>query len=159
MNRRAPAEWVVSGLVEAPVEEVSSKLLALRPGRIGGDNGLVLATEGPEGRGPMKVAGGPRRFTATVGEPPGTSLDVEVDPAQRRLTVQGHFWYRGTYTVDPHARGSRLTYRVDNIAPGAVHWLIPLWQFRLRAQMTSRLGRLLRTLGDCLGCAVYPIAD
>jgi hypothetical protein len=40
------------------------------------------------------------------------------DPATARLVVQGGYWYRGEYAVEPTAGGSRVRLTIVNVAPG-----------------------------------------
>jgi hypothetical protein len=43
------------------------------------------------------------------------------DPASRRIVVQGDYWYRGEYAVDPDpdaAGGSIVRHQIVNVAPG-----------------------------------------
>ncbi|MFD7660895.1 hypothetical protein ACFV4N_43575, partial [Actinosynnema sp. NPDC059797] len=50
---------------------------------------------------------------------------VEVDRSRRVVTVQGGWWYRGEYLVDPVGGGARLTHRVRNVARRG-RWAVPL---------------------------------
>jgi hypothetical protein len=86
-----------------------------------------------------------------------TTVTVEVDPAQRTLAVQGHWWYRGVHTITPHPRGSRLDYRVHNMASWG-RWMVPLMQWRLPTRMRRDLDELLRMIAEQLGCAAYPLS-
>jgi hypothetical protein len=49
----------------------------------------------------------------------------EVDRERRTVAVQGGWWYRGEYQVDPAGDGSRLTHRVRNVATRG-RWAVPL---------------------------------
>jgi hypothetical protein len=43
------------------------------------------------------------------------------DPASRRIVVQGDYWYRGEYSVEPDpdaAGGSIVRHAIVNVAPG-----------------------------------------
>jgi hypothetical protein len=76
-------------------------------------------------------------MSATVPAPPDSVLAqvidvvrdaggrVEVDHDRRLVAVQGGWWYRGEYQVDPTGDGARLTHRVRNIASRA-RWAVPL---------------------------------
>ncbi|MGW7682753.1 hypothetical protein ACWGID_18585 [Kribbella sp. NPDC054772] len=59
------------------------------------------------------------------GNPAGVSVDA--DPAAATIGLQGQFWYRGEYTFAPHAGGTEVTYRLENVSswPDPV---IALWQ-------------------------------
>jgi hypothetical protein len=51
---------------------------------------------------------------------------AEADPVGRSLVVSGQWRYRGQYTVRAAEGGSLLQYRMDNVAPRATRWLVPL---------------------------------
>jgi hypothetical protein len=148
MSRR----WAVAGVVEAPADQVFARICAIGPAGSG-------QPAGPPDPGATTGSGTDRirRYTAPIGQPPVTTVTVEVDPARRTLAVQGHWWYRGVHTVTPHPRGSRLDYRVHNVASWG-HWMVPLMQWRLPTRMRRDLDQLLRMLGDQLGCAAYRLA-
>jgi len=81
---------------------------------------------------------------------------VEVDRTRHTLAVQGHWWYRGVYTVREHPRGSLVEYRVHNIANRG-RWMVPLMQRRLPDQMRRDLADLLQRIArhleaDLGGC-------
>jgi len=41
------------------------------------------------------------------------------DPASRRIVVQGDYWYRGEYTVEPDGdRAAIVRHSIVNVAPG-----------------------------------------
>ncbi|GIV82060.1 MAG: hypothetical protein KatS3mg051_1811 [Anaerolineae bacterium] len=74
---------------------------------------------------------------------------VTVDEVERRVSLQGEWWYRGEYIVKDHNGRSLIQYRVYNIAPGTTRWLVPLFvpsHEKLREQFQD----LLRTLGQTL---------
>ena len=50
---------------------------------------------------------------------------IEVDRDRRLVAVQGDWWYRGEYQVDPAGDGARLTHRVRNVARRG-RWAVPL---------------------------------
>lgn len=81
MSRR----WAVAGVVEAPADEVFTRVCAIGPA----GNGQLA---GPPDAGMTTATGtdGIRRSTAPIGQPPVTTVTVEVDPARRTLAVQGH---------------------------------------------------------------------
>jgi hypothetical protein len=139
MSTRTQAGWTVSGMVAAPVAQVWSVLLASTP---------LLS---PADKQAAARAVGPEPFVATSAQPGGGR--VEVDPRQHRLAVQGEWWYRGEYTVEPHPRGSLVVYRVYNIAPGAGWWVAQLVQGPGHARtMRGHLHDLLQGIGDHLRC-------
>jgi hypothetical protein len=146
MSRR----WAVAGVVEAPADQVFARICAIGPA----GNGQLI---GPPDPGTTTDTDGVWRYTAPIGQPPQTTVTVEVDPTRRALAVQGHWWYRGIHTVTPHPRGSRLDYRVHNVASWG-RWMVPLMQRRLPTQMRRDLDQLLRMLAEQLGCAAYRLA-
>jgi hypothetical protein len=141
--------WAVAGLVEAPADQVFARVCAIGPAGSG-----QLA--GPPGPGTTTGPDGVVRYTAPIGQPPQTTVTVEVDPTRRTLAVHGHWWYRGVHTVTPHSRGSLVGYRVHNVASWG-RWLVPLMQWRLPTRMWRDLDQLLRMLSEQLGCAAYPL--
>lgn len=156
MDERTRTRWKVTGVVEAPVERVAELLLDVRPGPASGANTLVLSTASVAAMGRIVLHGGPRLFTAVIGQPPATSIDVEVDQDRRSIAVQGHRCYRGVHTVESRERGSLLVHRVDNIAAPTTRWIVPLMQRRQLHTMRQDLERLLAAIGERLGCATYP---
>jgi len=150
-TRTPPRRWRATGVVEAPVDEVFEQLLTAGIIPPGADRATA--------RSAAVDADGRERFRAPIGDPPVTSVDVEIDRTARTLAVQGHWWYRGVYAVQPHPRGSRIVYQVHNIAPNASRWVVPLMQFRLASQMRGELDQLLHTIGARLGGASDPVAN
>jgi hypothetical protein len=139
MSTRTQAGWTVSGMVAAPVAQVWAVLLASTP---------LLS---PADKQAAARAAGPEPFIAACAQPGGGR--VEVDPRRHRLAVQGEWWYRGEYTVEPHPRGSLVVYRVYNIAPGAGWWAAQLVQGPGHARtMRRHLHDLLQGIGDHLRC-------
>ena len=139
MSKRTLAGWTVAGTVAAPVAQVWDTLLAGTP---------LLS---PADKQAAARAAGPEPFVAASAQP-GEGR-VEVDTRGHRLTVQGEWWYRGEYTVEPHPRGSLVVYRVYNIAPGAGWWAAQLVQGPGHARtMRGHLHDLLRIIGDQLRC-------
>jgi hypothetical protein len=139
MSTRTQAGWTVSGMVAAPVAQVWAVLLASTP---------LLS---PADKQAAARAAGPEPFIAACAQPGGGR--VEVDPRRHRLAVQGEWWYRGEYTVEPHPRGSLVVYRVYNIAPGAGWWAAQLVQGPGHARtMRAHLQELLQGIGDHLRC-------
>ncbi len=139
MSTRTQAGWTVFGMVAAPVAQVWAVLLASTP---------LLS---PADKQAAARAAGPEPFIAACAQPGGGR--VEVDPRRHRLAVQGEWWYRGEYTVEPHPRGSLVVYRVYNIAPGAGWWAAQLVQGPGHARtMRGHLHDLLQGIGDHLRC-------
>src|SRR4051812_30171658 len=100
----------VVGVVRAPEADVRRLLLTVQPGPIGPGNTWLLS-DGPYAG--ATVTGGPDRFQ--VRGTPGTGT-VEVDREAGTFAVQGGWWYRGEYAVEPDPAGARVTYRVYNVA-------------------------------------------
>jgi hypothetical protein len=94
------------------------------------------------------------QVASTAGKHGEGRISLEVDKKQHRAAIQGEWWYRGVYAIDPHARGSLLVYQVYNIAPGVSWWLAQVFQGPEHARkMDAQLQQtLLRTIGDQLGC-------
>ena len=67
-----------------------------------------------------RVGAHPARVFAVLAsriDPQGEGHFV-TDPVTRRAVVQGDYWYRGEYAVDPDGDGARVTYTIVNVAPG-----------------------------------------
>jgi hypothetical protein len=81
---------------------------------------------------------------------------AEADPAGRTLVVSGQWWYRGEYTVRDAEGGSLLEYRMDNVAPRATRWLVPLVAGRaLRSSAQPMFERQLAYIGTRLSARAY----
>jgi len=143
-------QWLATGVVEAPVNAVFAALLAAGPAadahhnpahntNASGDSDAIL------------------RYQAPIGNPPYTAT-VEVDQKRHTLAIQGHWWYRGVYTVREDPRGSMVEYRVHNIATRG-RWAVPLMQRRLPRDMRRDLATLLQAIGQHLDCPAYLSAD
>lgn len=91
----------------------------------------------------------PEQVLAVVLRETGWQLDGD------RAWVQGGWWYRGEYLVEPAAGGSRVVHRVFNVARS------PLWTVALanrlfigfRERTREGVGDLLARIGGELGCA------
>jgi hypothetical protein len=159
MNDAQRPDWTARGVVEAPADQVAGTLLDVRTGVAGDGNALVLTAGELAQSGPVVLRGGPRTFTADIGEEHGTSVRVEVDPDRRSLTIEGHWWYRGVYTVEPHERGSLITYRVYNIAPGFTRWMATLLNLRQAGKTAEDLRQVLRAIGARLGAGTHLVDE
>lgn len=138
MSRR----WVAAGVVEAPPDVVFTALLDVGP--------TAGARPKPDTR---TDSGGVQRYQASIGEPAST-VTIEVDSHGHSLAVQGNWWYRGVYTVHLCPAGSRLKYRVHNVATH-LRWAVPLMQRHLPQQMHHDLTALLQTIGHHLNRPAY----
>jgi hypothetical protein len=66
------------------------------------------------------VAAPPARVFAALAarlDPHGASSFV-ADADARRIVVQGGYWYRGEYLIEPEGTGSRVTCTIVNVSPG-----------------------------------------
>lgn len=141
MDRQVQAQWLASGVVEAPVEKVWEALLSVSP---------FLS---PTDRRKIANYNDVRPFTIAVGEPGEGRLNLEVDKQHYSFAVQGEWWYRGVHSVEPHTRGSLLVYRVYNVAPGASWWIAQLVQGRNHARdVKKQFRKTLRAVGERLEC-------
>jgi hypothetical protein len=142
MSRR----WLTTGVVEAPVHDVFAALLAVGPTEGTYHSPLDGTDTGgsPDGIVHYSVAAGDAAYTVAV----------EVDHTRHMLSVQGHWWYRGVYTVSGDRRGSLLEYRVSNIATRG-RWMVPIMQRDLPRRMRRDLGTLLRAIGRYLDRPTY----
>ncbi|GGY11250.1 hypothetical protein [Streptomyces anandii] len=112
------AKWRVEGVVEAPAEQVTEALLAVRPGPAGVDgNALVLAGDHTREAGAVTLEGGPDKFTGRFGGSGEDYLELTVDRGTRSVGVQT--WFGGTYTVEPEGAASRVVLRVHNVVPNS----------------------------------------
>lgn len=140
-------QWLAAGVVEAPVHAVFTALLAVGP--TGG------AHHNPaDGTHVRAGSDGVLRYQAPIGDPAYT-VNVEVDQHRHTLTIQGHWWYRGVYTIRECPRGSLIEHRVHNVAARG-RWAVPLMQRRLRHRMRRDLAALLQTIGRRLDRPAYP---
>jgi hypothetical protein len=143
-------QWLATGVVEAPVNAVFATLLAAGP--------VAGAHHNPAHNTNAAVdSDGILRYQAPIGNPPNTAT-VEVDQNRHTLAIQGHWWYRGVYTVREDPRGSLVEYRVYNIATRG-RWAVPLMQRRLPHYMRRDLATLLQTIGRHLDCPASPSAN
>jgi hypothetical protein len=124
-------------VVEAPPEQVAELLLDVRPG---GRSPIVT--------GGVVVDSEPGDDFAVVRD--GSRLTVTVDRAARSVAQQGEWWYRGVTSVEPDPRGSRVTYRIFNVAQGH-GWAV---RFVSRGPLNAAprlFAETVRDLGEQLG--------
>jgi hypothetical protein len=117
----------VSGVVDAPLDQVADILLDVRR------SGLV-----PGGADPGRPA----------------YPSVEVDRPGNAMAVQGGWWYRGEYSLEPAPTGTRVVHRVYNVAQW-MRWGVPLAnRFFLGFESATRDGfdAGLRKIAVELGC-------
>lgn len=141
MNQRTQSPWSVSGILEAPLDQVWEVLFDTLPG---------LPSQV---RRELERDGHPEVLTMSAGSPGEGRIHLKVDKRQYRVAIQGEWWYRGEYSLTQHPHGCLLVYQVYNIAPGTSWWLAQLFQGPQHARkMETQLQTLLRSIGEQLGC-------
>ncbi len=139
-------DWSVSGVVEAPVEQVWPLVLD-------GFRSTGIDMEA------VRNYRGLQPYVTSIGKPGNGKITVEVDKVQHSIATQGEWWYRGVYSVTSHSRGSLVTYDVYNIAPGIGHWAAQWFQGCENAgKMKGQLQSSLDAIAKCLGCTVSNVA-
>lgn len=130
MTHRAKPQWSVTGLVEAPVEQVWEAVL-----------------EANDLSDMVKNA----HHTPIITEDEYAGR-TEIDPQMRTILRQGHWWYRGVHSVEAHPRGSLIRYDVWNIAPGVGWWAAQMVQGPQHArEMKGIMDAALQKIGKRLG--------
>lgn len=131
MPNRTQPQWSVTGLVEAPVEQVWNAVLEA-------DN--LTDTVRKSRQNPIITE------DAYAGR---TEINVQTHTILR----QGHWWYRGVHTVEVHPRGSLIRYEVYNIAPGMGWWAAQFVQGPQHArEMKHIMEEALQKMAKRLGC-------
>jgi len=67
---------------------------------------------------------------------------LSADSTKRTVTITGHWWYQGAYVVSGGPEGSRVTYRVRNIATRARLLAFldkPAYSRRMQRELDARL--------------------
>jgi hypothetical protein len=149
--------WTATGVIEAPLARVARVLLAVEEGSISDTNAPLLFALPGAGRflRSATLVGGPDTFTVHYGRLPGGT--VEVDPAKGWFAFQGGYKFRAEYRFSPHPKGTLLTYRAVNVAPGAHQSRLAVrFQFWLGGRLKIGLRGALRRIGRLLDCRVYP---
>jgi len=124
-------------LVEADPDRVAGLLLDVRPGGLSPLAAVGGVVEDGDGDDFVVVRDGSR-------------LTVTVDRAAREVAEQGEWWFRGVTSVAPDPLGSRVTYRIFNVAPGH-GWAV---RFVSRGPLNAAPGafaELVKNLGERLG--------
>jgi hypothetical protein len=94
----------------------------------------------------------------------GYAPDTTMDRRRRRVVQEGHWWYRGVTSVEPHEKGALVTFELFNIAK-ARRWMVRgvLLQYRLNGSLskikTGNLPERLAELGERLDCRAYLIGS
>jgi len=136
---------MVSGIVEAPVEQVWDILIDATPGLTATDKEMIARQ------------GEAQPFTTAVGKPGEGKTKIEVDKNQHSIAIEGEWWYRGVHTVKHHPKGNLVIYEVYNIAPGLTRWMAQLVQGPQHARtMDYQLQQVLDAISDRLHCPAYP---
>ncbi|RZS38927.1 hypothetical protein EV193_104138 [Herbihabitans rhizosphaerae] len=81
-------------------------------------------------------------------QPDGYQVHVDVDRDRRTLGVQGNWWYRGEYRLEPDPAGTRIVYSVFNVAKRG-RALVPLANklfIGYRESMRRALAEMIRDL-------------
>jgi hypothetical protein len=147
MKQRSDAQWMVAGTITAPIAAVWKELIAISPGLSPAEKSILTYNDPPP------------HFTTTVGKSGEGRIHIAVNTPQRSIVVEGEWWYRGMYTVEPHVLGSLLRYRVYNIAPGVGWWAAQLVQGPAHARaMPGQFQQLLTTIGNNLGAATHLVS-
>ena len=88
-------QWMVSGVIDAPVEQVWRALIESNSVLSEAQKRVVLSDDRPP------------QMVITVGQPSQGQMRIEIDKAAHTITLQGEWWYRGTHQVMAHDGGSR----------------------------------------------------
>lgn len=144
-DRHTRPGWVVSGIVESPVAEVWRALIEINPTLSASDKAMILQSQDA-------------LFSKIYGKPGEGHVHIEVDPTAHSIAEQGEWWYRGVTTVEQHPKGSLVTNRVYNIAPGIGWWAAQWVQGAQHARiMPTAHQQLLDAIAAQLGYKVHLI--
>ena len=143
--------WVVQGTVAAPVAAVAGLLLAVREGRVGDDNLLVLARASAARRGAMTVVAGEAAGTYRA-ELAGPVEPVEIQADSRGSTLAVQSWYGGVYAVTACPAGALVTHRVHRVVPEHPGFADGIAEIGLWTRMDRDLRDVLDVIADRLGC-------
>jgi hypothetical protein len=146
-----PVQWEVHGTVAAPVTAVTELLLAVKAGRVGDDNLLVLARASAARQGAMTVVPGSGRgvYRADLAGPI-EPVEIQVDAARSTLAVQS--WYAGTHTATACSGGTRVAHRVHRVLPDHPGFAAGIAELGLQDRMARDLRQVLAVIADRLGC-------
>jgi hypothetical protein len=152
----APPRFRFAATVDAPPGRLAALLLDVAPGRLGPAAAPVVVAD----QGAVTVSGRPPRFEVTLGEGPGAhTVFLDVDPRAREVALQGHWWYRGVYRVQPAGGASRLVHEVRNVAPAISRWMVLLVDRGGPAAHRPGFEALLARIRQRLGCATGPVEE
>jgi hypothetical protein len=77
---------------------------------------------------------------------PVHTMTVEIDAPQGYFAIQGGWWYRSEYRVEPAGDGARIVQRIYNAAGNGSRWAVPLANRFFRGfeeQSRSQFGQLV----------------
>src|SRR5947209_466539 len=114
--------WSAAGVVEAPVDDVADLVLRAEAGEVAPDSCILPLTQASPG---LVLTDGPVRFGVVPRGLSAPTMFIEIDRPRRTLAVEGRWWFRGVYSLEPHPSGTLVVYRVYDIARTA-RWLVPL---------------------------------
>jgi hypothetical protein len=137
MKPRSQPQWIVSGIVEAPVEKVWRDTLENTPWLTAADKKAVSQGENAPFYSP-------------------TSAKVEVDTEHHSIALQGGWWYSGVHSIETHERGSRIVYKIYNVAPGLGWWIAQFIQGpQATRNMEQTFQKQLSEMANRLHCKAY----
>jgi len=113
--------WTGRVHLDASVERVAAALLAVRPGRVGPDNAVLL-------HGPlwsrMQITGGPQCFIGHLGE---ASVLIEIDLRGYSFALQGRLGWRIVTRLEPEGAGTAVIREIEHLS-AAKRLFVPLLQ-------------------------------
>jgi hypothetical protein len=138
-------------MVGAPMADTAALLLAVRPGRVGNSNALVLADLPAARFGALSIVAGPvpGSFYAVGAD---EQVELAIDPVIPAIAVRR--WFGGVYTVERAPGGSRVVHRVHLVRPGRERFMSDI-QTRMRDWLTQ----VLSVIADRLGVPEIPEID
>lgn len=145
-----------TGIIESSLIEVSTLLLAINPGKAEKEL-LPLVLNGIAT--PVEIQGGPSSFTVFTGESlnPARLCYIRVNPANNSISVYGGWWFLGEYIIEPHQRGSAVTYNLYNTASGLSGIIAGFLHKKELAAAKYTLTAMLQKISQRLGSAAYHI--
>jgi hypothetical protein len=149
--------WVATGVIEASPQRVADVLLVAEEGSVGDRNAPLLRVLPGAGRfmNRASLRGGPVEFGLYYGAHRGGT--VVVDPERGLFVFEGGYKFRAEYRFSAHPRGTLLTYKAVNVAPGEHRERVGVrLQFWLGGKLRIGLRGGLRRMGRMLGCRAYP---
>ena len=133
-------KWYVTGIVEAPLNEVFKIL-------------LETITQNVKPLLDLKS-----NFETNKSD---INNYFVIDPHLNTITIRGGFWYEGIFSTTEIENQTRIMYRVNNIGPKSniipkiSKWLVPIWQHKMPSKMRLELNDCLINIGKQLNCKTY----